>query len=99
MEKFVAGQFIWAGIDHLGQSAGWPDRGRRTGLMETNGFIKPHAWYIASRYKDDPLVKLTVKDSLQADSLNNLSSWQTSWAELPWSIIGVLKRMPLQRRW
>lgn len=67
MEKFVAGQFISAGFDHLGQSAGWPDRGSRRGLLETNGFIKPHAWYIASRYKDDPLVKLTVKDSLQAE--------------------------------
>jgi beta-galactosidase len=83
MEEFVAGQFIWAGIDYLGEADKWPDRGWRTGLMETNGFIKPHAWYIASQYRDDPMVKLTVKDSLLADSLNNLSSWQTSWAGAP----------------
>ena len=30
MEDFVAGQFIWAGIDYLGESAGWPDRGFKT---------------------------------------------------------------------
>ncbi len=83
MDPFVAGQFIWAGIDYLGESAGWPDRGLRNGLMETNGFIKPHAWYIASRYREDPLVKLTVKDSLLADSLNQLTSWQTSWVGAP----------------
>ena len=83
MDPFVAGQFIWAGIDYLGESAGWPDRGLRNGLMETNGFIKPHAWYIASRYREDPLVKLTVKDSLFADSLNHLTSWQTSWVGAP----------------
>ncbi len=83
MDQFVAGQFIWAGIDYLGESAGWPDRGLRNGLMETNGFIKPHAWYIASRYREDPLVKLTVKDSLLADSLNHLTSWQTSWVGAP----------------
>jgi len=83
MDEFVAGQFIWAGIDYLGESAGWPDRGLRNGLMETNGFIKPHAWYIASQYRDDPMVKLTVKDSLFADSLNQLSSWQTSWVGPP----------------
>jgi len=83
MDEFVAGQFIWAGIDYLGESAGWPDRGLRNGLMETNGFIKPHAWYIASRYREDPLVKLTVKDSLFADSLNHLTSWQTSWVGAP----------------
>ncbi len=83
MEEFVAGQFIRAGIDYLGESAGWPDRGHRNGLMETNGFIKPHAWYIASQYRDDPLVKLTVKDSLLADSLNQRTSWQTSWVGAP----------------
>ena len=83
MDPFVAGQFIWAGIDYLGESAGWPDRGLRNGLMETNGFIKPHAWYIASQYREDPMVKLTVKDSLFADSLNHLTSWQTSWVGAP----------------
>jgi len=83
MAPFVAGQFIWAGIDYLGESAGWPDRGLRNGLLETNGFIKPHAWYIASQYREDPLVKLTVKDSLLADSLNQRDSWQLSWAGAP----------------
>jgi beta-galactosidase len=83
MDYFVAGQFIWAGIDYLGESAGWPDRGLRNGLLETNGFVKPHAWYIASRYREDPLVKLTVKDSLLADSLNHLTSWQSSWVGPP----------------
>jgi beta-galactosidase len=83
MDEFVAGQFIWAGIDYLGESAGWPDRGLRNGLMETNGYIKPHAWYIASQDREDPMVKLTVKDSLFADSLNHLTSWQTSWVGAP----------------
>ena len=83
MEDFVAGQFIWAGIDYLGESAGWTDRGFRNGLMLTNGFIKPHAWYIGSQYREDPMVKLTVKDSLLADSLNNLTTWQTSWVGAP----------------
>jgi beta-galactosidase len=83
MEEFVAGQFIWAGIDYLGESAGWPDRGLRNGLMLTNGFIKPHAWYIGSQYREDPIVKLTVKDPVLADSLNKMKSWQTSWAGAP----------------
>jgi beta-galactosidase len=83
MDEFVAGQFIWAGIDYLGESAGWPDRGFRHGLLHTNGFIKPHAWYIGSQYREDPLVKLTVKDSMLADSLNKLNNWQVSWAGAP----------------
>jgi beta-galactosidase len=83
MESFVAGQFIWTGIDYLGESLQWPQRGWKAGLMETTGFIKPHAWYIASRYREDPMVKLTVKDSLLADSLNRLEGWQTRWEGAP----------------
>ena len=83
MDPFVAGQFIWAGFDYLGESAGWPDRGWKNGLLETTGFIKPHAWYIASKYQKDPLVKLTVKDSVLADSMNRSKSLQPSWAGPP----------------
>lgn len=83
MDEFVAGQFIWTGFDYMGESAAWPDRGSRSGLLQTNGFIKPHAWYIGSQYREDPLVKLTVKDSLLADSLNNLTRWQTSYWGAP----------------
>lgn len=83
MEPFVAGQFVWAGIDYLGESMGWPDRGWRHGLLQTSGFVKPAAWYIGSRYRDDPIVRLAVKDSLLADSLNRLESWQASWALPP----------------
>ena len=83
MEEFVAGQFIWSGIDYLGESAGWPDRGWKNGLMLTNGFIKPHAWYIGSIYRDDPMVKLTVLDTSLANAQNNLKSWQKSWMGAP----------------
>ena len=83
MEDYVAGQFIWSGFDYLGESAMWPDRGCRVGLALTNGFIKPYAWYIGSRYREDPLVKLTVKDSLLADSLNRYDHWHVRWAGPP----------------
>lgn len=83
MDEFVAGQFIWAGIDYLGESSGWPDRGFRHGLLWTNGFIKPYAWYVASKYRDDPMVKLTVKDPVLADSLNTVEGWQTKWMGPP----------------
>jgi beta-galactosidase len=83
MESYVAGQFIWAGIDYLGESGGWPMRGWEAGLLETTGFIKPHAWYIASHYRNEPMVKLTVKDSLMADSLNQMNSGQKKWEGAP----------------
>jgi len=83
MDTFVAGQFIWAGIDYLGEAIYWPDRGFRNGLLETNGFIKPYAYYTQSIYSDDPMVKMVVVDKTIVDSLNNSHSWQLSWAGAP----------------
>ena len=51
--------------------------------METNGFIKPQAWYIAAQYREDPIVKLTVKDAQLADSLNRLPNWQSKQLGAP----------------
>ncbi|HDR68110.1 MAG TPA: hypothetical protein ENN61_03570, partial [Bacteroidaceae bacterium] len=77
------GQFIWAGIDYLGESMGWPDRGFKHGILKTNGFLKPISYFVKSIYCDEPMVKLTVVDSLCADSLNNLNNWQVKWASPP----------------
>ncbi len=76
-------QFNWTGFDYLGESAGWPDRGWKNGLMQTNGFIKPSAWYIGSMYREDPMVKLTVMDTMQADSQNKINNWQNNWLGAP----------------
>jgi len=79
----VAGQFIWAGIDYLGESPGWPDRGFKHGVLETNGFLKPIAYFLSSIYSDEPMVKLTVVDTVLADSLNHQDNWQIKWASPP----------------
>ncbi len=83
MDTFVAGQFIWTGIDYLGESVGWPARGFRHGLLHTNGFIKPFAYYTQSIYSDEPMVKMAVVDQEIVDSLNNSKSWQLRWAGAP----------------
>jgi beta-galactosidase len=83
MDTFVAGQFIWTGIDYLGETMGWPDRGFRNGLLHTNGFIKPYAYYTQSIYSEDPMVKMVVVDEEIADSLNNSKNWQTKWFGAP----------------
>ncbi len=38
--RYVCGQFIWTGIDYLGEAAGWPIRGSSAGFITTAGFAK-----------------------------------------------------------
>ncbi len=83
MEPFIAGQFIWAGIDYLGESSGWPYRAFYNGLLTTDAVIKPYAYYTQSIYSEEPMVKLAVVDQELVDSLNSVDSWQLSWAGAP----------------
>ncbi|MCF8225351.1 MAG: DUF4982 domain-containing protein [Bacteroidales bacterium] len=83
LKPFVAGQFIWAGIDYLGETMGWPDHTFRNGLLTTSGEIKPGTYFTQSIYSEEPMVKIAVLDKALADSLNNLNSWQAPWFDAP----------------
>lgn len=38
---YICGQFLWTGIDYLGEAKGWPVHGSSAGLLTTAGFPKP----------------------------------------------------------
>ena len=57
---YVAGQFIWTGVDFLGEALGWPVRISQQGLLDTAGHRKP-SWYQRRALWTKPLcAKLTV---------------------------------------
>lgn len=55
---YVAGQFLWTGIDYLGEANRWPNRGSSAGLLDVCGFKKPLAWFRQSLWSDQPMVYL-----------------------------------------
>jgi beta-galactosidase len=55
---YVAGQFLWTGIDYLGEANRWPNRGSGAGLLDLCGFKKPNAWFRQSLWSDGPMVYL-----------------------------------------
>jgi len=57
---YVAGQFLWAGIDYLGGGLHWPRRGSAKNLVDTCGFRRPYSYYYQSLYTDEPLVRIAV---------------------------------------
>jgi beta-galactosidase len=79
LQDFVAGQFIWAGIDYLGESRGWPDKGIRSGLIFTNGFRKPYSYFTESLYSIKPMVHIVVVDNVLAKKIAAEKTWQESW--------------------
>lgn len=51
---FIFGQFIWTGLDYLGESGRWPSRGLHTGLLDFTGEPKPRGRFRASLWLDEP---------------------------------------------
>jgi beta-galactosidase len=56
----VAGQFLWTGIDYLGEADAWPHRAAGFGLLDLCGFKKPLGWFRQSLWSEQPLVYLCV---------------------------------------
>lgn len=53
---FIFGQFLWTGIDYLGESGRWPSRGFYSGLLDFGGFIKPRGYFRQSLWSEKPMI-------------------------------------------
>lgn len=53
--QHIFGQFLWTGIDYLGESGTWPARGSSAGILDLAGQRKPNGWYRASLWSEQPV--------------------------------------------
>ena len=53
---FIFGQFLWTGIDYLGESGRWPSRGFYSGLLDFGGFVKPRGYFRKSLWAEKPMI-------------------------------------------
>lgn len=55
---FISGQFLWTGIDFLGETQGWPCHGSESGLLDIAGFEKPFYYFRQSLWSDKAVLQL-----------------------------------------
>lgn len=77
--EFVAGQFLWTGIDYLGEAGEWPNRASRAGLLDMCGFKKPMGWFRQSLWSDKPMVYLCAGDANQSEWRGFRAAEQWNW--------------------
>ena len=58
--RYIAGQFLWTGIDYLGEAGAWPQRGSGAGLITLAGFTKPAYYFRQSLWGYKPMVYAVV---------------------------------------
>jgi len=76
---YVAGQFLWTGIDYLGESARYPDRGSGAGLLDLCGFRKPIAYLREALWSARPMVYAAAREAGAAASPNRPVSVVEHW--------------------
>jgi len=76
--EYIFGQFIWTGIDYLGESFAWPSRGFTSGMVDLAGFVKPRGYYRQSLWSTKPMVYLgsyKKTDNNPEASIDALAQW------------------------
>ncbi len=78
---YVAGQFLWTGIDYLGEANLWPNTANGTGLLDLCGHKKPLAWFRQSLWSDEPMVYIisSVRGGGRRWGFRGSESW--NWPE------------------
>lgn len=54
-KEFISGQFLWTGVDYLGEAHEWPSRGFQSGLLDLAGNIKPRGYFRKSLWSEKPM--------------------------------------------
>ena len=57
---YISGQFLWTGIDYLGEAHGWPVHGSGAGLMTLAGFEKTGYYRRQSMWSAIPMIHLAT---------------------------------------
>jgi len=74
--EFIFGQFLWSGIDFLGEAGAWPSRGSVTGLLDMAGFMKPKAYFRQSIWSSIPMVYIATQNiSRKKDGRDLWPAW------------------------
>lgn len=59
---YCIGSMIWTGIDYLGESAGYPFKGRCNAMLRSNGDRRPMYYILQSYWTEKPMVHFSVMD-------------------------------------
>jgi beta-galactosidase len=76
---YVTGEFLWVGIDYLGEAIKWPRKGWEWGLIDLAGFEKTIYYIRQSYWSETPMVHIAVnlkkKNNFQWNCYDVASHW------------------------
>lgn len=79
--EYILGQFLWTGIEYLGEAAKFPIRNSISGLIDLAGHKKPEYYFRMSLWSEEPMVYLGVTKKRK----KKRSLWQHHSIEPHWN--------------
>lgn len=74
---YIAAQYLWTGVDYLGEARTWPSRSNMAGLLDLAGFPKPSYYFRKTLWTSEPMIYIGTS-SLTGRG-NNRRPVTTSW--------------------
>jgi beta-galactosidase len=78
--NYVIGDFIWTGMDYLGEARHYPERGNHAGMLDLAGGKKPEYYQRAAYWRDDSVLQLVVINGVKPES-----DWRPAEAFIKWN--------------
>ncbi len=79
---FISAQYLWTGIDYMGEAGQWPTRSNGAGLLTLGGFPKPEYFFRQSLWSDSPVLYVGTSNINRREDNGN---WTQKRAELNWN--------------
>jgi hypothetical protein len=73
--EHIFAQFLWIGIDYLGEAHEWPSRGSQSGLLDLAGFRKPRGWFRYALWSDKPACSLGTYPTPENPKNLSIDAW------------------------
>lgn len=80
--RYIAGQYLWTGIDYLGEAGLWPGRSNEAGLLDLGGFTKPEYFFRQSIWTQKPMIYIGTANIPKTE---DKGIWSHKHAEPQWS--------------
>jgi beta-galactosidase/beta-glucuronidase len=76
---YVSGQYLWTGIDYLGEAGKWPQRASGPGLLDMAGFPKPEYYLRQSLWTSAPMLYLVAAEAPAAGATGRRPRGTATW--------------------
>lgn len=77
--QYISAQYLWTGIDYMGEAGLWPARSSGAGLLTLGGFRKPGYYIRQTMWSDKPVVYIATSQHSNGNDNKGFRRMSPEW--------------------